>query len=43
MVNNPTDKRSKLVQISPKFIAQLEKSLSEISFYMEQRALLSSK
>ena len=43
MVNNPTDKRSKLVQISPKFIAQMEKTLSEINLYMEQRALLAGE
>ena len=43
LVENPEDHRSKLVVVSPKFIAQMEKTLSEISLYTEQRALLSSE
>ena len=43
LVENPEDHRSKLVVVSPKFIAQMEKTLSEISLYTAQRALLSSE
>ena len=43
LVENPGDHRSKLVVVSPKFIEQMEKTLSEISLYTEQRALLSSE
>ena len=43
LVENPEDHRSKLVVVSPKFIEQMEKTLSEISLYTEQRALLSSE
>jgi len=40
LAENPADQRSKLMEVTPKFIEQMEKTLSEISLYMEQRALL---
>jgi len=43
LVENPEDHRSKLMVVTPKFIEQMEKTLSEISLYTEQRALLSSE
>ena len=43
LVENPGDHRSKLMLVTPKFIGQMEKTLSEISLYTEQRALLSSE
>ena len=43
LVENPEDHRSKLMLVTPKFIAQMQKTLSEISLYTEQRALLSSE
>ena len=43
LVENPKDHRSKLMLVTPKFIAQMEKTLSEINLYMDQRALLSSE
>jgi DNA-binding MarR family transcriptional regulator len=43
LAENPGDHRSKLMVVTPKFIGQMEKTLSEINLYMEQRALLSSE
>lgn len=43
LVENPGDHRSKLMVVTPKFIAQMEKTLSEINLYMEQRALLAGE
>ena len=43
LVENPVDHRSKLMLVTPKFIGKMEKTLSEINLYMEQRALLSGE
>lgn len=39
---NPNDKRSKVLVMSPVFISNMEKTLYEIAAYIQQQALLAS-
>ena len=39
---NPNDKRSKVLVMSPLFISKMEKTLYEIAAYIQQQALLAS-
>ena len=42
MSENPNDKRSKVLVMSPVFISNMEKTLYEIAAYFQQQALLAS-
>ena len=40
LTDNPEDRRSKLMVMNPRFIQQMEKTLFEISLYMQLQAFL---
>ena len=42
LADNPADRRSKLMVMSPSFVQQMEKTLYEIGLYMQLQAFLST-